>query len=326
MLSSGIPVTRALYTLAEQRAHPTLSKALSSISVEVESGMSLTDAFKAYPKIFPPLYISMIEVGEIGGMLEESLIRLANQLEKEKALKDAIKSAMFYPKIVFGFALIIVIAMMSFMVSMFQGFIPASAEIPGITQVIFNASGFWRSKWYLVIAFIIATIVAFKVLKQKEQVKRILEKIKLKIPGFGPLIEKSNIARFCRTLSTLMAGGIPVVQAMLSSGPTSGSYIGEEAVKRAATRVEEGGRIATELKNTEIFPPMVVHMTEVGEESGQLPELLDRIAGFYEEEVATLTKGLTAIIEPLMLIGVGLVVGGMLISLYLPIFTVVTAQ
>jgi type IV pilus assembly protein PilC len=326
MLSSGIPVTRALNTLASQGGNPSLVKALSNIVREVESGMSLTEAFRAYPKIFSKLYVSMIEAGELGGMLDTSLTRLADQMEKEKALKDSVKAATFYPKMVLSFALLVLIAMITFLIPMFKGMISPGTKIPGITQVLFNFSDVWRSKWYLFILAIIALVILFNVFKSKDAVRRALEKLKFKIPGFGPLQEKAVVARFCRTLATLMAGGIPVVQAILTAGPTSGSYILEDAVIHAAKRIEEGGSIATELEATGVFPPMVVHMIKVGEESGRLPELLDRIAEFYETEVATMTKGLSAIIEPLMLIIVGLVVGGMLLSLYLPIFTAVTSS
>ncbi|HBN84097.1 MAG TPA: type II secretion system F family protein [Clostridiales bacterium] len=326
MLKSGIPVTRALYTLSAQGGNPTLTKALSNIAREVESGMALTEAFMAYPKIFPKLYISMIEVGELGGLLDQSLTRLADQMEKEKALKDSIKAATFYPKMVFGFASLILIAMMTFLVPMFKGFIPDTSSVPAITQAIFNMSEVWLERWYVVVLIVVLLIVIFQLIKNKDGVKRFLEKVRYKIPGFGPLLEKAVVARFCRTFSTLMAGGIPVVQALQSAAPTAGSYILEDAIVQAAKRIEDGGGISKELGETEAFPPMVVHMTAVGEESGRLPELLDSIAEFYETEVTTLTKGLSAVIEPLMLIIVGLVVGGMLIALYLPIFSVVTAS
>ena len=326
MLSAGIPVTRALFTLSRQAENPTLRNALETISKNVEGGMGLADAFSAFPDIFSKLYVSMLKAGEIGGNLENTLLRLSDQLQKEKQVKDNIKSATSYPKMIGIFTVVIFVAMLVFMVPTFQGFIPESAEIPGMTQFIFNVSESVRTRWYIwigVLGVITASIVLF--LKSKTG-HDLWENVKLKLPILGPIMLKSVIARFTRTLSTLLEGGIPVVQALESAGPTSGSDVLAETVKLATKRIEEGKTIASTLEESEVFPPMVTHMIAVGEESGTLPSLLDKLAEFYEEEVDVTTKSLQSLIQPVLLIFIGVLVGGMLVALYLPMFTSVTSS
>lgn len=325
MLNAGIPVTRALATLSRQSENQTLSSALAAIARNVEGGMSLTDAFSAYPNIFSNLYIAMLRAGEIGGMLETSLLRLSEQLEKEKVLKDEVKSATSYPKTIGIFALVIFVLMLVFLVPVFKGFIPQNVEMPAITKFIFMLSESIRNRyyiWIMVVGLIIAGMVAFFKSKTGHE---LWEKMKLTMPVFGPIILKSVIARFTRTLATLLEGGIPVVQALQSAGPTSGSDIVAQTVLLATKRIEEGKSIASTLEESKVFPPMVTHMIAVGEEAGSLPALLDKIAQFYEQEVSTTTRGLQALIQPIALVLIGLLIGGMLISLYLPIFTAVTA-
>jgi type IV pilus assembly protein PilC len=326
MLSAGIPVTRALFTLSRQAENPTLRNALETISKNVEGGMGLADAFSAFPDIFSKLYVSMLKAGEIGGNLENTLLRLSDQLQKEKQVKDNIKSATSYPKMIGIFTVVIFVAMLVFMVPTFQGFIPESAEIPGMTQFIFNVSESVRTRWYIwigVIGVITASIVLFFKSKTGHD---LWENVKLKLPILGPIMLKSVIARFTRTLSTLLEGGIPVVQALESAGPTSGSDVLAETVKLATKRIEEGKTIASTLEESEVFPPMVTHMIAVGEESGTLPSLLDKLAEFYEEEVDVTTKSLQSLIQPVLLIFIGVLVGGMLVALYLPMFTSVTSS
>ncbi|SHJ10728.1 type II secretion system F family protein [Thermoclostridium caenicola] len=323
MLGAGIPVTRSLHTLSKQCENPTLKNALEHIARNIEGGMSLTDAFSAYPTIFPKIYISMLKAGEVGGTLEKTLLRLSDQLQKEKQVKDNIKSAMSYPKMICIFTVLIFLAMLIFMVPVFKGFIPSSAEIPAITQFIFNLSDSIRTRWYawvLVAGVIVGGMILFF---KSEAGHDLWEQYKLKIPILGPIMVKSVIARFTRTLATLLDGGIPVVQALESAGPTSGSDVLAETVKLATKRIEEGKTIASTLEESPVFPPMVTHMIAVGEDSGTLPTLLDKVAEFYEEEVDVATKSLQAVIQPVLLIFIGTLIGGMLISLYLPMLTVV---
>ena len=325
MISAGVPVTRALATLAKQTTNPTLAAAIVDISENVESGMPLSDAFALYPKIFDDLFVAMIATGEVGGILEQSLISLANQLQKNKALKDNIKSAVSYPKNIGIFAIILLIAMLAFMVPIFQKMIPAKTELNGLTQFIFNASTSLRTQWYLWILVAVILIVALRFIIKSKFAHTFWEKNKLHMPLIGDFITKMVVARFCRTLATLLAGGVTAVEALQSAGPTSGSDLIKDAVDNAISDIEEGKSISDSLDKSGLFPPMVTGMIAIGEEAGTLPELLDKVAEFYEEDVEATSRNLGSIIEPIALIGIGGLVGAMLISLYLPIFTASTS-
>ncbi len=324
MLNSGIPLTRALFTLSHQVTNVSLGRALNEIALNVESGVSFNEALKVYPTIFSPLYLSMVGAGEMGGNLETTLTRLAHQLQKEKELSDSIRSSTFYPAAVIGFAVIVLIGMLFFLVPVFVGFFPKDAVLPLPTRIIINISDLLRNSWYLVLPVLILSFIVLQRLVKTANVQEQLDKIKLRLPVFGPLIQKTIVARFARTFSTLLSSGIPVVQALESSGATSGNSLVIKVVKEAGEKIHEGKNISSPLEESGIFPPMVTHMITVGEETGDLPDMMDKVAEFFEEEVATMTKGLTALIEPMMLIVVGLLVGGMLIALYLPIFSVIT--
>ncbi|MEG1774591.1 MAG: type II secretion system F family protein, partial [Oscillospiraceae bacterium] len=254
------------------------------------------------------------------------LIRLSDQLQKQKQLNDNVKSATSYPKMIGGFALLMFLAMLVGLVPVFEGFIPSGVPLPALTQFSFSLSHSLRSYWYLWILGAGLIIVGVMMLVRSPFGKQYWENHKMRIPLFGPIIQKSVIARFCRTLATLLQGGIPVVQALESAGPTAGSELIDKAITRAIAKIEEGSNISQPLEECGLFPPMVINMIAVGEEAGTLPKLLDKVAEFYEDDVATMTKNLGSVIEPIMLILIGFVVGGMLLSLYLPIFTAVTAS
>ncbi|MEG1779402.1 MAG: type II secretion system F family protein, partial [Oscillospiraceae bacterium] len=319
MIGAGIPITQSIATLSKQTENITLREALVEIASSVEGGSSLTQAFSRHSEVFSPLYISMLSAGEVGGILETVLIRLSDQLQKQKQLNDNVKSATSYPKMIGGFAVLMFLAMMTILVPIFEGFIPSNAEIPAITKFTFALSNNLRSFWYIwlvVFALLVFFIVTYAKSKSGH---KLWENTKMKIPLFGPIMLKSVIARFSRTLSTLLQGGIPVVQALQSAGPTSGSDLIAKAVEKAVIEIEEGNNVSGPLEKSGLFPPMVINMIAIGEESGTLPELLDKIAEFYEEDVSTMTKNLGSMIEPIMLILIGVIVGGMLLSLYLPI-------
>jgi type IV pilus assembly protein PilC len=324
MLNSGIPLTRALFTLSRQVTSKTLSAALSEIARNVEGGSSFGQALKSYPKIFSPIYISMVEAGETGGTLERTLNRLSLQLQKDKELLDNIRSATFYPIAVLGFAVIILFAMLFFLVPIFVGFFPEGAELPAPTRIIIGASDLLKSFWFIIIPLIILIIIGFRAYAVSSEGKKRLDRLKFRLPVFGSLIQKSVVASFSRTFSTLISSGIPVVQALGIAGKASGNTLVIEATEIAGIRIQEGSNVSTPLEESGVFPPMVTHMISVGEETGEISEMLDKVAEFFEEEVSTMTKGLTALIEPLMLVVIGVLVGGMLIALYLPIFTVIT--
>ncbi len=326
MLVAGIPLTRCLYTLHEQTKHPVLKRTVGEVARSVEGGMSLSESLSAHPGIFSSMYIDMVKAGEMGGMIEEMLKRLSEQLDRDKSLRDNIRSATMYPIMVMIFAVCVVLAMMFFIVPIFIGFFPKDVPLPLPTQVVMGISNSLRGYWYLyILAFSLAT-VGLRLYLSSPGGKKTLDILKFRVPVFGELMKKATVARFARTLSTLLGGGIPVLQALEAAGPASGSMQVADAVKQTGASILEGQGIAGPLKVSGLFPPMLVNMVAVGEETGQLPTLLGRVAEFYEEEVATMTKGLTAMLEPLMLIFIGCIVGAILISIYLPIFTVVTSM
>ncbi len=324
MINSGIPLTRALFTLSAQVVNRSLGSALGDIARSVESGTSFSEALKAHPAIFSELYVNMISAGEAGGTLEITLNRLSHQFQKEKELRDSIKSASFYPLVVFVFAIVILFAMLFFLVPIFVGFFPPGANLPLPTRIIIAASEALQTYWFVIIPFFVLLSLLFQSYAKSSDGKRRIDRLKFKLPIVGQLVQKAVIASFSRTFSTMMATGIPVVQALDSAGKSTGNSLVIDATKLAGEKIQEGSNVSQPLAESGIFPPMVTHMISVGEETGDIPGMMDKVAEFYEEEVATMTKGLTALIEPLMLIVVGVLVGGMLIALYLPIFTVIT--
>lgn len=326
MLSAGVPITRAMTTLSKQATNPRLGVILDEISKNVEGGMPLSDAFAQYPKVFNNLFVAMIESGEAGGIMEQALVSLSDMLQKEKNLQKNIKSAYSYPRSVMIMAVLMLLAMLWFMVPMFKNMMSSNAEITGISKVIFDVSDSLRGNtltWVLVAAAIIGAVIAFI---KSPIAHRLWEANKLTMPLFGSFITKMVVARFCRTLATLLAGGVTAVDALKRAGPTSGSDKLEKAVNVAIEDIEEGKSIADSLDKSGIFPPMLTGMVAIGEESGALPELLDKVAEFFEEDVENTSRNLRALIEPIALVFVGVVVGGMLIALYVPMLTASTSM
>lgn len=324
MLGAGIPLTRSLFSLSHQVANPVLKGVIANIANDIEGGMTITGAIKKHPKIFSNLFVAMINAGEMGGTLEQTLKVLSIQLEKEKSLNSNIKSATFYPKIVVCFAALIFLVIMVFLVPVFQKFIPEGASIPFVTKMVFSASHFMRNYWYIWILGLAGVFTGLYFLLKNSYFANLWDNIKFKMPIFGSLIYKTVVARFSRTLSTLIDAGIPIVQALDYAGPVSGSKKVVNAALYAGKMVQEGKTITEPLQKSDVFQPMVIHMISVGEETGSLSSMLNRVAEFYEEEVEIMTRGLVSIIEPLMVIIVGLLIGGILISLYLPIFSAIT--
>ncbi len=324
MLNAGIPITRALYTLSEQTINPTFKQALETIAANVESGISVSDAFSEYPSIFNDMYLGMIRAGEVGGTLGETLERLSDHMQKEKTLKENIRSATIYPISVACFSILMLLAMLIFLVPIFEGFFPENIDIPLASQLIISLSESIRNYWYIWLFASLSIIGAIVIYSRTEKGSTAIDKLRFKIPAFGPLLHKTAIARFARTFSTLFANGIPVIQALESSGKATGSKLIEQAIQDSIDLIQEGKGIGAAFEQKSIFPPLVSHLIMVGEETGSLPSLLIKIAEFYDDEVATTSKSITSMIEPILLIFVGILVGGMLVSLYLPIFTVIT--
>jgi len=324
MLNAGIPIIRALHALGEQSSNPTLRKALKQIASSVEGGSDLSEAMRNHPQVFSTMYVDMIKAGEIGGNMVSVLNRLAEQIDKDKSLRDNIKSATVYPVGVVIFATIILLAMMFFIVPVFVDMFPDDAQLPVLTSIIIGVSDSLRELWYIYFLIIIILGYTTRQYLSSEPGRRVWDKVRFRLPVFGSLLQKTVVARFSRTLSTLLSGGIPILEALDTAGPTSGSIRLNETVQEAANRVQEGENLASPLKKNPLFPPMVTMMISIGEETGELPELLNRIADFYEMEVDTMTKGLTSLIEPILIVIVGGLVAVMVISLYLPLFTVIT--
>lgn len=321
MLSAGVPITRALMTLSRQTENPRFADVIETIAQDIEGGTPMSQAFAKYPKVFSELFVAMVAAGETGGIMEQALRSLADQLQKEKNLQKNIKSAYSYPRTVGIMAIVILIAMLVFMVPIFQKMMNSSVELNGLSKFIFGVSDSMRSepfKWIIPAVLIVGGIIGFT---KTPIAHRIWENTKLTMPLFGGFITKMVVARFCRTLATLLAGGVTAVDAMKSAGPTSGADKIKDAVFDAIEDIEEGKSMSEALEKSGYFPPMVTGMVAIGEESGSLPEMLDKVAEFFEEDVEITSRNLRAMIEPLALVFVGIVVGGMLIALYVPMLT-----
>ena len=325
MIGAGIPVTQAMSTLVNQTTNPTLADAIKNVASDVEGGADLSEAFTAQKPVFSDLFCSMVAAGEMGGMLDKTLLAMSNQLHKDKQLKDSIKSATSYPKMVGGLAIVIVIFMLIFMVPTFQGMTEGATDISPITQLIYNMSDMLRTKWFIVIPVVVVAIILIVQIIKSPPVQKLWEDHKMQAPVVGELISKTIFARFCRIFATLVAGGVTAVKALETAGPTSGSKLIEKAVFDAIEAVENGTTIHEALDECKLFPPMVISMIAIGEEAGSLPVMLDKVAEFYEEDVDALAKNLGSVLEPIMLVLLGSVVGFLIVALYLPVFQATTS-
>ena len=325
MLDAGIPITQALSTLASQTTHQTLAGSVRTIAEEVEGGMALSDAFLNQRPVFSDLYCAMVAAGEIGGMLDKTLLAMSNQLHKDKQLKDAIKSATSYPKMVGGMAIAICIVMIVFMVPKFKAMTATVDDINPVTQFIYNLSDSLIAHWYFYIVGVVVGIFVIRFIIKSPPVQNFWENHKMKFPLIGELLTKTVLARFCRIFATLLAGGVTAIKALETAGPTSGSRLVANAVTNAIEQIENGRTIHESLDESKLFPPMLISMIAIGEEAGTLPTMLDKVAEFYEEDVTALSKNLGTTLEPLMMLLLGVIVGFLLIALYLPVFQAATA-
>ena len=324
MVSSGVTILRALYVLEEQTESKMLKQALVAIRKDVEAGLPLSDAFERHPKVFNPLYVAMVRSGETGGMLEDSLMRTADQLEKEDALRRQVRSAMVYPTVVISFALVILLALVAFIVPVFaKVFKDFGGKLPGLTQVTVGISHFVTGRWYVLIVGTFLVVFGFLKWKKSKTGRPQWDKFRLRVPmKIGDVVQKVALARWSRTLSALVHAGVPILQAIEITGKTAGNVVVERAMATVQDSVKRGGTISGPLKDVPVFPSMVVHMVGVGEETGALDAMLSKIADFYEAEVDAAVKALTSILEPVMIIIVGGIVGFVVISMYLPLFKV----
>src|SRR6476619_3537985 len=325
MISSGMSMLRALYVLEEQQENKKLKEAFSQIRKDVEAGLALSDALARHPDIFNELYVAMVAAGETGGILEETLHRVADQLEKDASLRRQIKSAMVYPIVIFTFAGLVVIALFAFLVPVFEGvFADFGGDLPPITKVTVTASHLITRQPYIPIAIVVGVVWSFRRWKNSKRGKEQWDRIKLRFPfKIGDVVQKVALARFSRTYSALIAAGVPMLEAIEITGRTSGNVVVENAMHAVHESVRNGGTIAAPMRSEpDAFPGMVVQMVAVGEETGALDTMLSKIADFYEDEVEAAVKALTSILEPIMIIVVGGIVGFVVIAMYLPLFKV----
>ncbi|MGH2727350.1 MAG: type II secretion system F family protein [Actinomycetota bacterium] len=324
MINSGLSLLRALNILSEQTENQTLARVIGEIRSDVEKGLSLSAAIAKHPKVFKRLYVAMIRAGEIGGVLDSVLLRLAENLEKDVALRQKIKSAMTYPTVVFCLVLMIMAGMLIFVVPTFKNlYRDLGGALPLPTRVLIVASDKAKQFWYLLAGLMIGAWVTLRRWVGTEKGRGAWDAMKLRVPVFGVLVHKTALSRFSRTLSVLMRSGVPILQSLEIVRETVNNTVVSNAVADVAGSVKEGESIAKPLERHKTFPPMVVQMIAVGEETGALDTMLEKIADFYDQEVEATVEALTSLIEPILIAVMGVVVGGMVVALYMPMFNII---
>ena len=329
MVNSGLSLIRALSILVDQTENRALAEIIMKVRTDVEQGIGLSAAMEKHPKVFTKLYVSMVKAGEIGGVLDETLERLADIVEAQVALRSKVKSAMAYPAVVGGLVLVITAAMIIFVVPMFEGLYSevgdGSAKLPAPTRVLIGMSKALTGFWFIVLPAPIVAMFAFRRWIATEDGRLRWDTIKLKLPVFGKLAHKTAISRFSQTLGVLGRSGVPILQALDIVADTSGNAVLARAIMDVKASVREGESIAEPLTRHKVFPPMVVQMMAVGEETGALDTMLNKVSDFYQREVNDTVDALTSLLEPLLIIVMGVTVGGILIALYLPIFNLASS-
>lgn len=324
MVNAGVGIVRCLGVLSEQTENPKMRKALKAISSEVQQGVNLSDAMSKHPECFDQLYVSMVEAGEAGGVLDEVLNRIAKLLEDMARLQGQIKSAMAYPVTVGLFAFVVFIGMTVFLIPVFAGiFQGLGIELPALTQFMLNLSALLRSPRVLIpIGIVAGGFIGFKQYYKTPMGRLQIDKLMLKIPVLGDLTEKNAVARFCRIFGTLTRSGVPILSTLDISRDTAGNKVYANAIEASKQEVQQGGMISLALQREGAFPPLAIQMMSIGEETGELDAMMMKVADFYEDEVEQAVKALTSLIEPLMMVGVAGMVGVILLSMYLPMFKI----
>jgi type IV pilus assembly protein PilC len=324
MVSSGMSILRALYVLEAQTENDKLTATVVAVRKDVEAGLPLSDALERHPKVFNRLFVAMTRSGETGGMLDASLLRVSDQLEKEDALRRQVKSAMVYPAVVMSFAFVVLFALVTFIVPVFVGvFKQFGGDLPAITKFTVGMSHFFNSYFWAIPLMAGGGTYAFRRWKRTDSGREHWDRFRLKLPfKIGGIVQKIALARWSRTFSALVTAGVPLLQALEITGQTAGNWVVEQAMGDVIASVKQGGSIAAPLKQCDIFPSMITHMVGVGEETGALDTMLTKIAEFYEDQVEAAVKSLTSILEPVMIMLVGGVVGFIVISMYMPLFKV----
>jgi type IV pilus assembly protein PilC len=325
MIDAGLPLVQCLEILGNQQENKTFKRVLIQVRQDVESGSNLADSMRKHPKVFNDLYTNMVAAGEAGGILDTILQRLANYIEKAVKLNAQVKSAMIYPVAVISIACIVVAVILWKVIPVFASlFESLGAELPLPTRIVIALSNIIADFWWLIMILIIATWIAVKRYHQTYRGKRVLDGLLLKAPVIGILLRKIAVARFCRTLATLTSSGVPILDGLTITARTAGNSVIEDAIMATRKSVEEGKTISEPLGDTEVFPPMVVQMIAVGEQTGALDTMLSKIADFYEDEVDIAVAGLMKLLEPILIAFLGVAIGGIVIAMYLPMFSLIS--
>lgn len=329
MINAGLPLIQCLDILSTQSENKVLRETVGDVKNSVEAGSTFSDALKKHPKVFDDLYVNMIHAGEVGGLLDTILTRLAKHIEKAMKLKGQIKSAMVYPSAIVGVAVIIISVLMIWVIPVFaQMFMEMSGGkvgLPGPTQIVINVSNFFQSYWYAMGGAMVAMVIAIKRYYATVNGRVVIDRLLLKVPIVGDLIRKASVAKFTRTLGTLITSGVPLLEGLSICAKTSGNKVIEEALMNARVSISGGKTISEPLAKCNVFPKMVTHMIAVGESTGALDAMLGKIADFYEDEVDQAVETLTSLLEPIMMVVLGTIIGFIVIAMYLPIFTMAQA-
>lgn len=321
LVSAGVPIVQGLTILCEQIEDKGFKEVVSKIQEDIETGQAIADSLKKHPHAFSELYVAMIRAGELGGILDVILERLSAYLESAESLKGKVKAAMVYPMVVGIIAGVVTLFLLTMVIPTFKEIFDSfGAELPMVTQLLINLSDFLREKIILVLLAPVALVIAFKQYNKTEAGKKRIDTIALKLPMFGVLLRKVAIAKFSRTFGTLIKSGVPILQALDTVAKTAGNKVVEKAILDAREAIREGERIADPLRKSSVFPPMVIQMIAVGEETGNLDTMLSKIADFYDEEVDQAVKGLTSMIEPIIIVVMGLVIGSIVVAMFMPMF------
>ena len=326
MISAGLPLVQCLSLLSSQSENKTFAKTIGEIRQSVETGDTFSDALRKHPKVFDTLYGNMIEAGEVGGILDTILVRLADYMEKAMKLKAKVKSALVYPLAIVVIAVVVVAFLMIFVIPTFVSmFAEMGGSLPGPTALVMHISDLFVNHWWKMILALVVFIFVFKRFYQTEKGMLMVDTYALKAPVFGPLIRKVAVAKFTRTFGTLTSSGVPIIQALDIVARTAGQKVVENAILGTIDSIKEGQTLAAPLSRSKVFPPMVVQMIDVGEETGALDTMLEKIANFYDDEVDAAVEALTALLEPMLMVFLGVVIGFIVIAMYLPIFKMADA-
>ena len=326
LIDAGLPLLRGLTVLGKQEPDPVMRKTVGRLSDSVQGGSTFSDALSQHPKIYNKLYVNMVKAGELGGVMELVLVRLADFQEKAQKLKNKVISAMFYPIIVLIIAIAIMAFLLVYIVPKFKEIFDDMLQgrpLPALTQFVINLSGTVQNNFFLIVLAVVAFIVGYSLFARTVKGRATIDAVTLRLPLFGDLIKKGSISRFSRTLGTLVTSGVPILQALNITRDTAGNVVLSDAIQKVHDSVKEGESIVSPLEKSGLFPPMVVSMIDVGEETGQLPEMLLKIADVYDDEVDNTVAGLTSLLEPIMIVFLAVVVGTIVIALFLPLIDII---